>query len=66
MNTKRAKLASDGKTKKDLIGNHVRYVGLGGKCYSCPTCDRTFSRGFYYQEGQQTGCTRVCLEKQVS
>jgi transposase-like protein len=66
LNTKRAKLASDGKAKKNLIGDHVRYLGLGGKRYECPVCNRTFSRGFYYQQNSQNGCTRVCLESQIS
>lgn len=66
MRAKRAKLASDGKNIKDLVGHPVRYLGLGDKRYCCPSCCRTFSRGFYYEEGTKNGCSRQCLEKQIS
>lgn len=65
MKTKRAKLASDGKNTKDNIGHPVRYLGIGGKCYICPSCGRTFSRGFYYEEGGKNACSRTCLTKQI-
>lgn len=64
MKAKRAKLASDGKVEKNLMGNHVRYVGLGGKRYVCPSCNRAFSRGFYYENNGKTGCKRFCLQSQ--
>jgi hypothetical protein len=64
MTKARAKMAIDEKNKSTLIGNHVRYVGLGGKFYCCPTCNRTFSRGFYYENNGKTGCTRNCLQNQ--
>lgn len=65
MTKKRAKLATDDKNKTSLIGDHVRYLGLGGKYYCCPTCNRTFSRGFFFEHNKKTGCTRRCLQAQV-
>ena len=62
---KRAKLASDSKSKKDLIGSHVLFMGLGGQRYVCPNCNRSFIRGFYYEADGQTGCTRRCLKRET-
>lgn len=66
MSKKAAKIASDAKIKENLPGTHVLYMGLGGKRYCCPTCNRAFSRGFYYRENNETGCSRKCLKKQIS
>lgn len=65
MKGKRAKLSSDSKNKKDLVGTHVRYMGLGGVSYICPSCRRSFIRGFYYEADGKTGCTRGCLIAQT-
>jgi len=62
---KKAKLASDGKERESAVGNHVRYLGLGGKRYCCVSCNRSFSRGFYYENNGKSGCTRRCLKIQL-
>jgi transposase-like protein len=65
MKGKRAKLAIDNKIKKELVGTHVRYMGLGGIRYVCPNCGRSFIRGFYYEADGKNGCTRGCLINQT-
>lgn len=52
--------------KNETIGTHVKYVGLGGKWYYCPTCNRRFLRGFYWESGSANGCTQACLKAQMN
>lgn len=65
MVAKKAKIASEKQKPKALIGNHVRFMGLGGNRYICPNCDRSFIRGFYYEADGKNGCTRTCLKNQI-
>lgn len=62
---KPAKLASNEKQKNETIGKHIRYIGMGDKFYSCPTCSREFRRGFFWEEGVKNGCSQSCLKVQL-
>lgn len=63
--SRNAKLASDGKPQKEVIGTHVRYIGMGNKWYNCPHCSRRFLRGFFWESAGKSGCTQRCLKTQL-
>jgi hypothetical protein len=47
---------------KVLLGKAIMYVGMGGKTFSCPSCDRTFSKGIVYEEKGIMFCSRRCIK----
>lgn len=60
--SRNAKLASDGKPQKEVVGKHVQYIGVGNSWYVCPVCSRSFRRGFFWEDGQRNGCSQVCIK----
>lgn len=46
---------------KILLGKAIKYIGIGGKRFVCPTCDRSFSRGMVYEEKGTMFCSRGCI-----
>jgi len=57
-----AKIVSDPKNEKKLIGKAVKYVASGSApSYDCPVCGRFFKRGFFYEDSDKNACTRRCL-----
>lgn len=62
-----AKIASDPKLEKKLIGKSVRYIASGSAApYVCKVCDRSFKRGMFYETDSVNACTRRCLSTLVS
>lgn len=47
--------------KVEQLGKSVRYIGIGGKVFSCPSCDRSFSRGMVYEHKNTMYCSRNCI-----
>lgn len=59
---KNAKIASDPKSQKKLVGKSVKYIASGSAArYVCQVCNRSFKRGFFLEEGDKNACTRRCL-----
>ena len=51
---KNAKIASDPKNQKKLIGKSIKYIASGSALrYICPVCNRSFKRGFFVEEGDK-------------
>lgn len=46
---------------KVLLGKATLYVGMGGKTFSCPSCNRTFSKGIVYDHNNKLFCSRNCI-----
>ena len=46
---------------KVLLGKATLYVGMGGKTFSCPSCNRTFSKGIVYDHLGKYYCSRNCI-----
>lgn len=62
-----AKIASDPKLEKKLIGKSVRYIASGSAApYVCKVCNRSFKRGIFYETDNANACTRRCLSTLVS
>lgn len=46
---------------KVLLGKAIQYIGMGGKTFSCPSCNRTFSKGIVYDHKNSMYCSRSCI-----
>lgn len=63
MSKKPAKTPTDFINKKvEVPGKSVRYIGIGGKVFSCPSCDRSFSRGMVFEFKDNMYCSRRCID----
>ena len=49
-------------SKNQAIGKHVKYIGMGDNWYHCPSCNRKFARGFFWEENGINGCSQLCLK----
>lgn len=47
--------------KVELLGKSVRYIGVGGREFTCPTCSRSFSRGMTFEHNKELYCSRKCI-----
>ena len=47
--------------KVELLGKAILYVGLKGKTFNCPTCNRQFVRGIIYEHNNEKFCSRNCI-----
>lgn len=64
---KPAKLASDSKKIKPLLGRKVLYVGLGkGVVNICPKCNSETSRGMVSEYQNKVYCSELCVKKVVN
>ena len=64
---KPAKLATDAKKIKKLIGEKVLYVGLGkGVVNVCPQCESETSRGMVSRYDNKFFCSEICVKKAAS
>jgi len=43
------------------LGKAILYVGMGGKTFVCPTCNRKFSKGIVYEHNNKLFCSRNCI-----
>lgn len=46
---------------KILPGKAILYIGMGGKSFECPTCNRIFSKGIVYDHSSKLYCSRGCI-----
>lgn len=60
--SKNQRVAGDKVVEKVLLGKSVMYIGMGGQSFSCPSCDRTFSRGMLYEHSGKYFCSRNCID----
>ena len=50
-----------------LPGKAVMYVGSkNAVAFCCPTCNRTFNRGIFFEENSIGYCTRRCIPKEAA
>lgn len=59
--SKNQRVAGDKVVEKILPGKSVLYIGMGGKTFSCPSCDREFSKGMTYEHNGAMYCSRGCI-----
>ena len=59
---KPAKVSTHEKKVNTVIGSAVLYFGIGDRVFVCPSCNRTFSRGIFYEKDKKQACTRQCLK----
>lgn len=60
-----AKMATDVKQKNEVVGKHIKYIGMGNSWYVCPHCERKFLRGFFWESDGKNGCSQTCLKAQI-
>lgn len=42
-------------------GKPVLYIGLLGKKFTCPTCERSLSRGIIFENLDKRYCSKRCI-----
>jgi hypothetical protein len=63
---KPAKIASYEKVANTLIGSAVLYFGIMDRHFTCPSCNRSLSKGIIYEKDKNQACSRRCLETIIS
>lgn len=58
-----AKVASNEKVVKVLIGNPIMYFGSTDNPFNCPICSRGIVKGIIYEKDSKKACSRNCLEE---
>jgi len=48
--------------KIELPGKAVKYVGMKGVNFECPTCKRTLIKGIIWEHNNSAYCTRNCIK----
>ena len=48
--------------KVELPGKAVKYVGVKGVKFSCPSCSRSLTKGIIYEHEGNSYCTRSCIK----
>ena len=49
--------------KIELPGKAVKYIGMKGTNFECPTCKRTLVKGIIWEYNNSNYCTRTCIPK---
>jgi len=52
--------------KIELPGKALKYVGMKGVNFECPTCKRTLVKGIIWEHGNSAYCTRTCIPKEIT
>lgn len=47
---------------KELPGKAVKYIGVLGKTFVCPTCARSGSRMMIWEHNGKSYCSRGCIQ----
>ena len=47
--------------KVEQPGKAILFVGVLGKSFKCPTCDRELQRGMIYEHNNERFCSRKCI-----
>lgn len=50
--------------QNDQIGKPVYYLGLIGKVFCCPTCNRKVGKGIVYEHNNKNFCSRRCIKQE--
>lgn len=62
-------LKTDFSKAKELPGKAVKYIGILGRTFTCPTCGKTGSRMLIWEHGGEAYCSRTCIptpDKEIS
>jgi hypothetical protein len=48
--------------EKELLGKPVKFIGILGVEFTCPTCSRTLKKGIIYDHSGALYCSRNCIK----
>jgi len=52
--------------KVELPGKALKYIGMKGVNFTCPTCKRSLVKGIIWEHEGSTYCQRGCIPKKES
>ena len=50
--------------KIELPGKAIKYIGVKGVKFSCPSCSRSLSKGIIWEHKSNVYCSRNCIPKE--